>query len=1462
MVFNNNLLLGASGQGTGQANFDPTLIGNSIWLDGSADFLNRQNGSDFSNRKEVTLSFWVQRNEFGDGTINTRQAIFAGLEGSQGFIIHFKGTDTLELHLNGTANLVTNAVFRDISWYHILVSIDTSQAVSSDRSKVYINGEQITSFSSAAYPSQNSNIPGISGQMTSTENMRIGNYNNGVSNFYFHKGYVTQACMIESKSIQQGDFTVSDFLDTFTFGTNGSQIIPKADADIAALATSAGGNSFCLNFSSASVALSSGITPTSNAGTFSGSLSNLTDGNFTTEWRSTVDPATNVSNDHVAFDLGSAKNVKAVKVTGRSSITGNFKVQFSDNGSDFTDTGTTFSNVSITSTANSGILDLTSDNPGSHRYWKLINISNSSGTSAWGFKQIILDSAVGNLGTDASGNGNDFTPTSIDSNNQSSNTPSNSYPILNVLDPTTATASSGNLNFAGPSADNKAALRTTIGIPDNSGKFYFEYEMTGGSNDALMFGIAGDGSVNDGYDDFVSDITPSIAVYTENGSNKLYVDGSVTTSSLFGSAPSSGDIIGIAYDSATRKVWFALNNTYAGSGNPAAGSGETATLSSSGTAFPTVSARGSSDTLTLRFDSSDFTHSAPTGYNELNTENLTAPTYQGIDYFDATLYEGNGFNQRVGDFVPFTDAYTIDKSAMFDDGDRRYLAKTFDSDDPTATSDPGGSNSAKATISFWIKYCRSVGSGDQYIFSTANTAQTQRFMIYRNEQSAEDFFFINMNPGPKMFKAPVQSALLSEQEWSNVVINIDLDNGTGADKVKMFVNGVQITSVDTTYQSASNSNYFLFSNQDHFIGNLAPTSSGYTNSCLDSYLAEMHVIDGHVKAPTDFGQVDTATNRWVAKDYKTNVNTYGNRGFYMAFDNASGTSDGVGTDSSGNNFHFTESFVSGGSAWVISDTVIDTPSQNFDVLGGAQVGGTISEGNTKAALGTGGNQIRSNFNLSSGKWYVESDIQATNNSASIGLVPSRSATFSNGPGRDANGGISYETDGDVFSDNVQNATAEASFAAGDVIQMAIDMDAKKVYFGKNNTFGGDPAAGTGGHFLPASILSDGAALITLGNYAASQSSIQQINYGQFLNFDGGSTTNGFKYTPPTGFKAVNQDNLDDTASKITAWSWIKNRDAADNHMLFDRVRGVGKDLQLFSNSTVAQATDANTLQRFLQRGVQVGNDAKVNTANESFVLWQWLVGDSATTGTVIPADNPPSIASTVITADAGHFSVGTFTGAGGASTIGHGLSAAPEFFLVKRIGTSGTGWFIYSKDTTDPNNKFLRLQGANAEDSASGAWSPGATTMGLNESSLNGINTSGVDHLFIAFRSVPGVCKVGSYIGNGDGSSSSFDGPYISTGFKPKWLMVKWMQGGSLSGEGWLIKDTSRQVINPNDDADIYASQSTGENAGATHGADILADGFKLRGGGGANNKSGAKYLYLAMAEIGGNGTLPPVYGR
>ena len=137
----------------------------------------------------------------------------------------------------------------------------------------------------------------------------------------------------------------------------------------------------------------------------------------------------------------------------------------------------------------------------------------------------------------------------------------------------------------------------------------------------------------------------------------------------------------------------------------------------------------------------------------------------------------------------------------------------------------------------------------------------------------------------------------------------------------------------------------------------------------------------------------------------------------------------------------------------------------------------------------------------------------------------------------------------------------------------------------------------------------------------------------------------------------------------------------------------------------------------------------------------------------------------------------------------------------------------------------------------------------------------------MAWRSVAGVCKVGSYNGN-----SSDDGPYLSLGFKPAWWMVKETTVSDASHD-WFVADSTRYIFNGTTTAGglnggtLEANDSTAEEAHNTNftdnpAFDFLADGIKLRSNSGTINYTGRTYIYLAMADIGGNGTLPPVYGR
>jgi hypothetical protein len=1309
MVFSNNLLLGAGGQSTGQAPFDPTVIGNSVWLDGSADTL-ANTFSSGSAQTKVVISAWVQRNSFG-----SVQDIFSATGGTGGATrnnrFSFQADDTIDIQVETTALATiiysTTRVFRDIGWYHVLVSIDQG-SITSDQTRLYINGEQVDITVTAGAGT-------FTAAMSSFGNAALHNVGSNGGTGTFLNGYQTQTTMLVGQSIQNGDVGVTDFLDSFTYGTNGSQFAPKKDSNVAALASTAGGNSFCLDF------------------------------------------------------------------------------------------------------------------------------SNS-----------------GSLGLDSSTLGNNFTATSMDSTNQSTSTPSLTFSTYNILDANAAYTSvnDGGNTFVVTNVGG-AGMRTTL--PMASGKWYWEQRNT--YNEAGPAISAGSGFVNLATNSIIGEGSGSHSCYL-NYLGLVRINAS--TGSSIGVTNGSTAVMGVAFDADTGKVWFRDSSGFGTSGDPANGTGEHATLATTSAPFfiasyvggaipePFLNAGGNPTFNGLETAGGNADENGrgnfklgavPTGFLSLNTANLSAPDYQGIDYFAPTLYEGNGTGQRVGDFVPFTDAFNVANSAMFQRTEARALSRT--------AGTPSSSGGKKGTWSTWYK---TANIDDDHVFFDTGTTATNRFSLQMDISGQISFIYGSTTI--LMTNADLKGGGL----WRNLVLKVDTSIGSPASaRAIMYIDGVEVTSFATDARASLTQDGelgYMDSGATQFVGSY----NGSSAHQWDGYLAETIFLDNQFLSADSFGQLDTSTNKWVPKDISGL--TLGDQGFYLAYGGNFGTGNGAG-DSTGNSNNLTEI-----GTWATSDQFIDTPSQNFDNLGGASSGSpTISEGNTLATIAAGGKQIRSNFNLSSGKWYVEVDVQATNNSASMGLVPSRSATWANGPGRDANGGISYETDGDVYSDNVQDATAEASFAAGDVIQMAIDMNVKKVWFGKNNTFGGNPSAGTGGYFLPGSILSDGAALITLGGYSGSQAATMQINYGQFLVFDGGSTTNGFKYAPPTNFNAVNQDNLDDTQSKITAWAWIKNRDATDNHMLFDRVRGVGNDWH--SNNAAAEVFNANTVQRFLQRGVQIGSDLEVNTASESYVLWQWLVGDSATTGsTTSPAGSNPS---TTIVADHGGFSIGTYTGTGAGATVGHGLSSTPELILIKgqNYAVECLVWSEYTKSTTRAGDGFGFLASTNAffdngPNSYFADTDPNATVITMNGSTFN---TLAKTYNLICLKSVAGVCKVGSYIGN-----SSDDGPYLSLGFKPSYWMVKCSSFSDASHD-WFVADSARYIFNGTTTAgglnggtleanDTTAEEAHNTNFGDNPAFDFLSEGIKLRSNSGTINGTGRTYLYFAMADIGGNGTLPPVYGR
>ena len=296
------------------------------------------------------------------------------------------------------------------------------------------------------------------------------------------------------------------------------------------------------------------------------------------------------------------------------------------------------------------------------------------------------------------------------------------------------------------------------------------------------------------------------------------------------------------------------------------------------------------------------------------------------------------------------------------------------------------------------------------------------------------------------------------------------------------------------------------------------------------------------------------------------------------------------------------------------------------------------------------------------------------------------------------------------------------------------------------------------------------------------------------------------------------------------WVWIKARNNAYEHKLFDSSRGTTK--LLVSNSTVAEATQSG-LTAFNSDGFSLGGDGGSNDASTNFAAWQWKANGGTTA-----SNSDGSITSTVQANTTSGFSVVTYTGNGSSgATIGHGLST-PDVVLIK--SRSITGYWIYNSfiigstgGTPDaPRNLYLNDTSAGQSDKVCRNIS--ASTFEISSSSA--ANTSGDTYVAYCFKNVQGYQKTGLYTGNG-----STDGAFVYTGFSPAWVLVKRTD----SGNNWHMHDNKRVPYNSNDKT-LYANLN---NAEATEDLDMLSNGFKLRESGGGYNASGGTYIYMAFAE-------------
>ena len=323
------------------------------------------------------------------------------------------------------------------------------------------------------------------------------------------------------------------------------------------------------------------------------------------------------------------------------------------------------------------------------------------------------------------------------------------------------------------------------------------------------------------------------------------------------------------------------------------------------------------------------------------------------------------------------------------------------------------------------------------------------------------------------------------------------------------------------------------------------------------------------------------------------------------------------------------------------------------------------------------------------------------------------------------------------------------------------------------------------------------------------------------------------YTGTNNSNAITNDGNSDLQPD---WIWIKRRDYDNGHQLLDSTRGVTKILG--SELATAETTLSGRLASFNTDGFTVESSSGAFNANgEPFVAWQWKANGGTTS-----TDTTSSINSTVqVNSDAG-FSIVTYTGNGNTlGGFGHGLGVAPKVVFVKRRNDAAN-WCVYHKDMGA--EYFMKLDSGDAK--ATGPWQdldPSSNTVIVYSGAL--VNGNGSTYVAYCFAEKQGYSKFGSYIGNGQ----SLNGPFVYTGFKPAWVMIKNTETAS---RNWYIYDIKRRTFNANG---TIISANTASAEATDQAIDVLSNGFKVKPGalgsfGTSNiNHSGQKMIYMAFAE-------------
>ena len=766
------------------------------------------------------------------------------------------------------------------------------------------------------------------------------------------------------------------------------------------------------------------------------------------------------------------------------------------------------------------------------------------------------------------------------------------------------------------------------------------------------------------------------------------------------------------------------------------------------------------------------------------------------------------------------------KSLRFNAGDSAHLSRT-----PSSSG-----NVDKWTWAGWIK--RTAFGSHTDFFSAVQNGNNGTVIQFDSNDRLD---FENFVGGSDKGRLITEQFFRDPSAWYHITCIYDSGNSTANDRIKLFVNGSQVTAINYRTNPSSGQNSIVNSTNAHYVG----ADKGFNNHYFNGYLADVYLIDGLAIEPVNnFIELDD-NGVYQARAYS---GTYGTNGFHLSFSDATSTTT-IAEDSSGNDNNFTANNISV-TAGANNDSMFDAPT-NHEADSGENSGNycvwnpndmetgviTLSEGNLKTITNSStGDNVRGTFGFSSGKWYWECTVTDFSGGFDIGFATPEWDLTAGDVGSVANS-WSVSDSGTSKNQGSNTGGATSGFnSTGKVIGIAFDADAGSVKYFIDGTDQGVIFSGldTSYTYMPAIYLR----VATTGGI---------WNFGQ---------RGSFTYDPPSGHKGLCTTNLPTpdvadgsdyfeaktftgTGSSQTIsglqfspdFVWIKNRtdSSAAEHRLLDTIRGATN--VLYSNLTNSESAESQSLTAFTSDGFTVGTGNYVNGSGDGIIAWAWDAGSSTASNTDGSLDSDVRVNQTA------GFSIVKYTSGSGSQndTVGHGLNAVPELILLKRIDGSDP-FVVFHKALS--TGEYLELNSTSAIQTSASVFETAHTSSVFGIGTDGRVNAGGNSYIAYVWTSVFGFSKFGSYQGNG-----SSDGPFVYTGFRPKWIMFK--NEGSAP---WNIFDTARDTFNVVENG-LLANSSNAEFSG-TDRCDILSNGFKLRGGGEVEpNQSGNTYLYMCFAE-------------